>query len=129
MKRILQLDPAKAPATWDEIKAIRDSLEQAPLEACGYVFDVDPISLKRIEMAIEQFDELPTLDAQGRLTWKLADNSLVPVTKTELQTVYQALRRGLALRAAALHVVAESLRAMLPAVTKGQVEDPATWQL
>lgn len=128
MKRSLQLNPLNKPATWDDIRHQRDQREQASLSVNGLLVDANEISVKRIELAIEQFDDLPTLDDQGRLTWKMADNSLVPLYLPELRDLLAGIKRGLAIRAARLHVIAEQLRAQLPDVTKGIVEDDATWQ-
>lgn len=124
MKRTLQLNPDNRPATWEQIKECRDAFEQTPLTTTYGTFDADEKSMKRMELALESFGSLPTLQA-GRLTWKLADNSLLPLTEMELQDVYSQIKTGIATRAALLHVQAEIFAASPPSLKT--IKDPANW--
>jgi len=108
-QRSLKINPLNKPATWDEIKARRDVIEQLPISLVEGAFDADEISLKRMELALLEFANLPTLDAQSKLTWKLADNTLLPLTQVELQSVYDRVRTALAVRSATLHGSAGAL--------------------
>lgn len=127
MKRSLQLNPLLVPATWEQIKAKRDELEVSPVTLdSGMTFDYDQQAKLRFETALSQFDNLPTL-VDGKLAWKLADNSFELHTKTELQAVYDELQQKTAIRASLLFAQAEALAAGSPTV--GDLEDLATWGL
>lgn len=106
MKRSLKVNPELKPCTWNEIKAWRNTHESSPVTTSFGSFDADDLSVTRIQEAIEQFDDLPTL-AAGKLVWKLADNSFLPLTKTELQQVLTELKQARSIRGALLHVKAE----------------------
>ena len=86
-------------ATWDDIKAKRDSLETSPITITEGVFDADRDALLRIDSALSAFDVLPTLDVNNKLGWKTFDNQVVLLDKTQLQY----LREEIAKRAALLH--------------------------
>lgn len=127
MKRSLQLNPLLVPATWEQIKAKRDDLELSPVRLdSGLTFDYDQKAKLRFETALSQFDSLPTL-VEGKLAWKLADNSFELHTKSQLQAVYDELQQKTAIRAALLFAKAEELAAGSPTV--GDLEDLATWGL
>lgn len=127
MKRSLQLNPDNQPASWVQIRDWRDSHEIAPVTTTFGTFDADERSDARMAGSIELFDTLPTLDAQNRLTWKRADNSLIALTKAELETVYAELKTNRAARGALLHVKAEFFRNMNPTPTPAQLSDIAFW--
>ena len=116
--------PEEKTATWGQIKECRDTFEQSPLATSYGTFDADEKSLKRMELALEAFDSLPTL-VSGRLTWKLADNSLLALTKMELEDVFDQLKTNIAARAAVLHVQAEIFAASPPTV--GYIKNPVNW--
>lgn len=99
MNRTLQLNPMNKVATWDDIKAKRDSLETSPITITEGVFDADRDALLRIDSALSAFDVLPTLDVNNKLGWKTFDNQVVLLDKTQLQY----LREEIAKRAALLH--------------------------
>lgn len=119
--------PEQVPATWRQIRDWRDSHEIAPVATSFGAFDADERSDARMAGSIELFDTLPTLDAQNRLTWKRADNSFIPLTKTELESVYAELKTNRAARGALLHVKAEIFRNMNPTPTPAQLSDIAFW--
>jgi hypothetical protein len=124
LKRSLQLDPLKAPASWDQIKSKRDQLEQSPLRINGQVFDADEIAEKRLTLSLNAFETLPTV-VSGKLTWKLADNSLLELTKVQLADVLDQLRLLSAQRAATLHYQAGVIAQA--GATVGQLDDLTFW--
>lgn len=126
MKRSLQLNPDHRPATWKQIRDWRDVHEVAPVATSFGVFDCDERSDARMAGSIEQFDNLPTLQA-GKLTWKRADNSYIALTKAELEQVYVEVKTNRAARGAVLHVKAEQFRQMNPAPTPAQLADISFW--
>lgn len=126
MKRSLQLNPDNRPATWEQIKHWRDVHETSPVATSFGVFDCDERSDARMAGSIEQFDNLPTLQG-GKLTWKLADNSYLPLTKAELEQVYAEVRTNRAARGAVLHVKAEVFRQMDPAPTPAELANLSFW--
>lgn len=124
---VLQRNAADVPAGWRIIRAKRDELEVSPITLdSGMTFDYDQQAKLRFETALSQFDNLPTL-VDGKLAWKLADNSFELHTKTELQSVYDELQQKTAIRASLLFSKAEELAAGSPTV--GDLEDLATWGL
>ena len=127
MKRSLQLNPLLVAATWEQIKAKRDELEISPITLdSALVFDYDQQAKLRFETALSQFDNLPTL-IDGKLAWKLSDNSFELHTKTELQAVYDELQQKTAIRASLLFAKAEELAAGSPTV--GDIAELSTWGL
>lgn len=127
MKRSLQLNPNNLPATWEQIKHWRDTHEIAPITTAFGEFDCDERSDARMLGSIEQFANLPTLDSSGKLTWKRADNSYLPVTKAELEQIYAEVKTNRAVRGALLHVKAEQFNAMNPAPTVAQLTNLTFW--
>lgn len=127
MKRSLQLNPDNRPATWGQIRDWREAHKRAPVTTSMGVFDADEIADLNFQGMIEQFDYLTTLDAQGRLTWKRADNSYIPLTKTELGQVYAEIKTNRAVRGAVLHVRAEQFKQMDPTPTPAQLSDLSYW--
>lgn len=126
MKRSMQLNLDNRPATWKQIRDWRDAHEIAPVDTTFGTFDCDERSDARMAGSIEQFANLPTLQA-GKLTWKRADNSLLALTKTELEQVYAEVKANRAARGAVLHVKAEQFRQMDPTPTPAQLSDLSFW--
>lgn len=126
MKRSFQLNPDNRPATWAQIREWRDTHEISPVPTSFGVFDADERSEARMAGSIEQFDNLPTLQA-GKLTWKRADNSYLPVTKAELEQIYAEVQTNRAVRGAVLHVKAEQFNFMDPKPTPAQLSDLSYW--
>ena len=126
MERFFQLNPDNRPATWAQIKLWRDTHEIAPVDTVSGTFDFDERSDARMSGSIEQFNNLPTLQA-GKLTWKRADNSYLPVTQTELQQIHSDLKAARASRGAVLHVKAEMFRQMATPPTPAQLADLSFW--
>jgi len=89
-------------------------------------FDVDDAADQNFRGMIGEFDNLPTLQA-GKLTWKRADNSFIPLTKTELQQVYAEIKTARATRGALLHVSAEMFQQMATPPTPAQLANLSFW--
>lgn len=127
MKRSLNINPLKKTATWEQIKTKRDALEVSPITLDnGLTYDYNEKAKLRFETALSQFDNLPTL-VDGKLTWKLADNTLEPHSKAELQAVYDELQAKTAIRAAQLFMQAEILAEGNHTVA--DIEDLTNWGL
>lgn len=126
MERILRLDPLKKSATWEQIKAKRDEFEQAPIDTGYGTFDANEISTSRLSEAIEQFENLTTL-VDGKLVWKLADNSLLPLSKAELEEVLSEIKRKRSIRSGQLHVKAEQFRLASEQPSVNQISDISSW--
>lgn len=126
MKRSFQLNPDNRPATWAQIKHWRDTHETAPVDTAFGNFDCDERSDARMAGSIEVFDSLPTVQA-GKLTWKRADNSFIPLTKAELQQVYAEVKVQRGARGALLHVKAEQFRHQDPRPTPSQLSRLSFW--
>ena len=112
MKRLLQLNPDNRPATWEQIKQWRDIHEVAPIETSYGVFDCDDRSDKRLQEQLDLFDQLTTLNPDGSLNWKMADNTWQSFTKEALADAYNQVRVKRAKRAGVLHVKAAEFDAM-----------------
>lgn len=126
MKRSLQLNPDHRPAIWEQIRSIRDAHELSPVTTTYGTFDADEKAEYRLTQAIDTFGSLPTLQ-NGKLGWKLADNTLVQLSHSELSDVYQQLRNNRAIRAAVLHAKAEQFRVADPAPTPAQLKQLDFW--
>jgi hypothetical protein len=122
-KRSLQLNPLLKAATWEDIKAKRNELEQSPISTPYGVFDADRDSVIRIGEALSSFHGLPTL-VDGTLGWKRADNIVVMLSFVELLAVRQAITN----RAAILFAQAEVLKAGGPYQVK-DLDNLALWGL
>lgn len=126
MKRSLQLNPDHRPATWDQIRDWRDAHEVAPVSTTYGVFDCNQLADRRLEQAIKSFDILPVIQ-NGKMTWKTADNVLTPLTKVELQAVYDQVQANRAIRASVLHYKATEFAALDPRPTVAQLKDLNFW--
>ena len=126
MKRSLQLNPDNRPANWEQVKHWRDTHEISPVTTTFGAFDCGERSEARMVQAIEEFDYLPTV-TNGKLTWKRADNTLVALTKSELQQTYAEVRRERAMRAAQLHAKAEDLRTLVTKPTVAELKSLDFW--
>ena len=126
MKRSLQLNPDNRPATWEQIRDLRDAHELSPVATTYGTFDADEKAEYRLTQAIAMFDSLPTLQ-NGKLGWKLADNTLLPLSLAELEDAYQQIKTNRAIRAALLHAKAEQFRVADPAPTPAQLKQLEFW--
>ena len=127
MKRSLQLNPDNRPATWGQIRDWREAHKRAPVDTTFGTFDADEHADLNFQGMISEFDNLTTLDAQGKLAWKRADNSFIPLSKPDLEQVYAEVKTGRAVRGALLHVQAEMFYQMSPSPTPAQLSSLDFW--
>ena len=128
MKRSLQLNPDNRPASWEQIEHWRDAHEVSPIQTSLGYFHADNLSVEnRMKGAIEEFDSLPTLNADNTLTWKQPNQVYVALTQAELQQAYGEVKHGVAVRSALLHVKATQFRQMTPTPTPNQLADFSFW--
>lgn len=104
------------------MNAMRDTLESSPVTALGHTVDADEKSDKRMAEALAVWDSL----GQASIDWTMADNSVVPLTKADLQDLYDEMRRVRALRGLQLHARARQLKAQLPDLTLRDIQ-PDNW--
>ena len=126
MKRSLQLNPDNQPATWEQIRNLRDQNELAPVNTSFGIFDCDERSDARMQEAMEQFHNLPTV-VDGVLQWKRADNTFIGLTLTQLQEVQAEIKTARAVRAAQLHAKAEAFNQQDPRPTPAQLQSLDFW--
>lgn len=125
----LALHNDKTRAQRDSINAIRDVKEILPVEvtfSLGTVtVDCDEKADSRMSNALFLWDSLSitTLD------WTLSDNTVLPLTKAELQELYDAILVARGTRSLNLHVYAASLKATLPVADDATLFNGSTWAL
>ena len=123
-----QLDPKNQPATWEQIEYWRDVQEVAPIQTSLGYFHADNLSVEiRMKGSIEQFDNLPTLNPDGTLTWKQPGQMYVPLTKVQLQQAYNEIKLNGAVRSSLLHLKASQFRQMNPSPTPNQLASINFW--
>jgi len=113
---------------WAQIKHWRDTHELSPVTTTVGTFHADNLSVEqRMKGAIEQFDDLPTLNADGTLTWKCPGPVYHNFTQAQLQTGYTELKHLAALRSAVLHVKASMFQQMATPPTPAQLSNINFW--
>jgi hypothetical protein len=127
LKRSLQLNPDNKPATTSQIKAWRNTHEASPVTTTLGSFDCDMLSEKRMQDAIDEFDNLTTLNSNGTLNWVLGDNSVVSFTKAQLQSTIIEVVTERAMRSASLHVKAFMFKTQEVTPTPAQLADINFW--
>ena len=127
MKRSLQLNPDNRPATWQQVREWRDIHEVSPVDTQFGVFDCGPMADKRLYEQLDLFDYLSTLNENGTLSWKRADNSWIDLTKAELATVYHEIRVNRAQRAGLLHIKAAEYATMEVKPTVKKLKSLENW--
>lgn len=107
-------------AQWAAIKAARDLAEVAPYALGPALVQVDPTSIRRMEMAVR----LGQAAGPGwTTTWTLADNTQWEVTLEQLQ----ALLLATAERSDDLHRLASELREQINLATTHEAVAAITW--
>jgi len=127
LKRALQINPDNMPGVWEDIKDWRERHKRLPVNTALGLFDADEAASENFKGMIEEFDLLPTLSAESKLTWKRADNSYIALSKSELAAVYSELKTARAVRGAVLHAKAEQFRLMPTIPTPAQLSDISFW--
>lgn len=119
--RQIQINPLNKTATWADIKAKREELKRSPITTSIGTIDVDDVSFLNITTSISVFDAVANPQTNV-ITWKMADNSFVNVTKADLQEVVTAV----AIRANTLHTKAEEINAVGGYKIK-EINDLSVW--
>jgi len=127
LKRSLQLNPDNRPATWQQVREWRDIHEVSPVDSQFGVFDCGPMADKRLYEQLDLFDYLTTLNEDGTLSWKRADNTWVNLTKADLATLYHEIRVNRAKRAGLLHIKAAAYEAMETKPTVVDLKSLSYW--
>jgi len=127
LKRSLQLNPDNRPATWQQVREWRDIHEASPVDSQFGVFDCGPMADKRLYEQLDLFDYLTTLNEDGTLSWKRADNTWVNLTKADLATLYHEIRVNRAKRAGLLHIKAAAYEAMETKPTVVDLKSLSYW--
>ena len=127
MKLVLRDDKSREQR--NSINTIRDAKEILPVEvtfSLGTVtVDCDEKADSRMSNALLLWDSLgiTTLD------WTLSDNTVLTLTKAELQELYDAVLAARGTRSLNLHVYAASLKATLPVADDATLFNEDTWSL
>lgn len=120
---IPKYDPlARETADAKYINSIRDQLEQSPIKIEGHVYDADEKADKRMREVLQTWDALGLTSVD----WTLADNSVVTLTKKELQSVYEQIQVARADRGLRLHKKAREFKEQSPSPTMRDVQ-PENW--
>lgn len=106
------LDELKT-AKWAEIKAKRDTLEQAGVPYLGKVIDSDTVSVQRIAIAVQAAQAAISAGVEFALDWTCADNTVLTMTAAEVVGMSVALAQ----HADSLHQTARGLRERIEAAT------------
>lgn len=113
-------------ATWEQVKAKRNELRESPVTLDdGRTFDADEDSFVLFRDSIDEFDNLPGLDVNGKLPWKMTNNVYEPCSKQDLIDIYTELRTKRAVRASILQEQAEILFALNKTLI--EISDPINW--
>lgn len=119
MPKLPQHDPLAVPANYQEITQLRNALEAAPVLVEGVLVDIDERSEKRMQKAIDYWNDLGVQS----IDWILADDTTLTVTRQELIVLLASARRARALRGMQLHQAARTFKAD-PTTTR---RDLANW--
>ena len=113
-------------ATWNDIKIYRNQFANTPVTTEKGLLDVDSDSMETLQMAEDHFVFLPTVE-NGKLAWKMADNTIVYLTHAELIAMNAEAKDLRAKQVAIMFYRAEVLRAMDPAPTLEYVASYQNW--
>ena len=124
-----QIDITISPdlAEWNDIKNYRDQFADTPVFIVEHgLLDVDSASMEMLQMAEDHFVFLPTVE-EGKLAWKMADNTIVYLTHAELIAMNAEAKDLRAKQVAIMFYRAEVFRAMDPAPTLEYVASYNNW--
>ena len=113
-------------ATWENIKEFRNKFADTPVTTEKGLLDVDSNSMETLQMAEDHFTFLPTVE-NGKLAWKMADNTIVYLTHPELIAMNAEAKDLRAKQVAIMFYRAEVLRAMDPAPLLEYVASYQNW--
>lgn len=115
---IIQLDEVKA-LKWEEMKTRRNDDEFGLMTYLSGVYEVDALSQRRIQGAVQ----LAALDPTMTMDWTLADNSAVTLTAAEIIGLGVALGQHVN----AQHVKSRLVRASIDSATTLSELDAISW--
>jgi hypothetical protein len=119
LRRLILNKDENRPATVEDIRAIRDELEQAPVNIDGNVFDISVVIFTRMDMALAHWNSLPTL-VDGKLPWRMHNDTIVLFDQAVFDSTVAQLKGHVAIRGALLHVASMPLE-FDGTKTKGEV--------
>jgi hypothetical protein len=109
---------------WNTIKEKRASMEVAPIEVNGELYDADMISQQRILSAV-QLANLPESAARFSVSWTLANNKTLSLSARDLLNLNSAI----AGRTAALFIYSQNLRQKIEHAASVAEVDVVQWEL
>ena len=112
-----------------KITAIRDDLEQSPIElTSGVTMDANRISTERMDSVVLDWSAVTYMrDGDGKQLWKTAINTIVAYTETEFAVMVAELKQRRTARSDRLFAYSETQRAALPLPENAAVCDPINW--
>lgn len=130
---LVNAPPVELKATKHQIKTKWKELEESPIQVLGVTIDCDQLSELRLKNTIDNWYSLPdiegqmetALDGTRTIYWSMSEGK-VPLTLTELTSVYTAMLESRAVRAAVLFSNYQRIKS-LPSVTTSYVTDTSNW--
>jgi|TARA_B110000967_G_scaffold129610_1_gene132463 hypothetical protein len=123
----LRLNAAKVVEQRNLLNKIRDDKETTPVEITfseGTVtVDCNEKAESRMSNALLLWDSLNIVT----LDWTLSDNTLLTLTKPQLQELYDTVLVARGTRSLNLHAYTTSLKATLPVFDDNTIFDSTTW--
>ena len=115
------------PVAHKDLKHWRNVHEVSPVSTSYGTFDAGQTSDERMARSIRNWDVLKTLNADGKLTWTMADNTYNPLTKAELQDAYDQIDEARAARSSLLHLKAAIMGQQDPLPLLRDIKDINYW--
>ena len=118
------LDDLKA-AKWEEIRAAREAAKTAPLMDTPFgTFDTDKAGVENITWALQGLNAAAQIGAApDTIRWTLADNSVIDLTRLQLDQVGLLLMQ----RGNTAHEKARALRDQINAATTREAVEAIVW--
>jgi hypothetical protein len=117
--------------TLEEVKAeckrrvntARDAEEIQPFAYLGKEFDADPVSVKRLTLAVQAAQSALLAGQAFEITWTCADNTDITLSETQMLGALEAMMR----RGVELHEKARALKALIDAATTIEEAQAVNW--
>ena len=126
---ILNLSADKVAEQREILNAVRDAKETLPVSVTTslgtFIADADEKADLRMSNALLLWDSLNITS----IDWTLSDNSILAMTKAELQSFKDGIIVARGLRSLQLHQYASGLKATLPVPDNSTIFDGDTWPL
>lgn len=128
---IIDNEPVTIGPTLDAIKAVaraeinsqRDRAESLPFDYLGKQFDADPISIKRLTLAVQAAQSAIIAGQTFTITWTCADNSTIDLDEQQMLGALQAMM----LRGVELHEKARALKTQIDAAETAEEVAAIVW--